>query len=88
VSGFGAQDIIDLPGIVFDAQTTFDYLPNSKQMGSTLSNADAPITSTSRFSAITWHSYVMTSDSHGCTMVMADAMQFGSQSLLANLQHA
>jgi len=39
VSGFGAQDIIDLPGIAFDAQTTLGYLPDSNQPGGPLSLA-------------------------------------------------
>ena len=40
VSGFGAQNAIDLPGIAFDAQTSLGYSPNSNGTGGTLSLTD------------------------------------------------
>ena len=40
VSGFGAQDGIDLPGIAFDEQTTLAYSPNSNGRGGMLSVTD------------------------------------------------
>ena len=36
VSGFGAQDAIDLPSIAFGSQTTLGYSPNSNNTGGTL----------------------------------------------------
>ena len=43
VSGFGAQNAIDLPGIAFGGQTTLGYSPNSNNTGGTLSSRKAPI---------------------------------------------
>ena len=89
VSGFRAQDVIDLPGIAFDAQTTLGYLPNSNQTGGTLSvtngTQSASIALLGNYIA---SSFATVSDSHGGTMVVAEASQTGSQSLLSNPQHA
>jgi hypothetical protein len=87
VSGFGAQDVIDLPGIAFDAQTTLGYLPDSNQTGGTLSLADgaqsAKIALLGNYMA---SSFAVASDNHGGTMV-TEASQASNQSFLTNPQH-
>ena len=89
VSGFGAQDVIDLPGIAFGADTTLGYLPNSNQTGGTLSLTDgthsANIALLGNYMA---SSFVMESDNHGGTMVVAEASQTSNQTLLTSSQHA
>ena len=71
VSGFGAQDGIDLPGIAFDAQTTLGYSPNSNGTGGTLSVTDgaqsAKIALLGNYMA---SSFALASDNHGGTMVV------------------
>jgi hypothetical protein len=87
VSGFGAQDVIDLPGIAFDAQTTLGYLADSNQTGGTLSLTDgaqsAKIALLGNYMA---SSFAVASDNHGGTMI-TEASQAGNQSLLTNPQH-
>ena len=89
VSGFGAQNTIDLPGIAFNTQTTLGYSPNSNNAGGTLSVSDgslnAKIALLGNYMA---SSFAVESDNHGGTMVVAEALQSGTQSLLANPQHA
>ena len=89
VSGFGAQDVIDLPGVAFDAQTTLGYSPNSNGTGGTLSVTDgthsANIALLGNYMA---SSFVMESDNHGGTMVVAEASQTSNQALLTTSQHA
>ena len=89
VSGFGAQDVIDLPGIAFGADTTLGYLANSKGTGGTLSVTDgslgANIALLGNYMA---SSFVMESDNHGGTMVVAEASQTSNQTLLTTSQHA
>jgi hypothetical protein len=89
VSGFGAQDAIDLPGIAFDAQTTLGYLPNGNQTGGilTLTNGthSANIAFLGNYMA---SSFATVSDNSGGTMVVTEASQAGNQSLLTNPQHA
>jgi hypothetical protein len=88
VSGFGAQDVIDLPGIAFDAQTTLGYLPDSDQTGGTLSLADgaqsAKIALLGNYMA---SSFAAVGDHHGDTIV-TEAWQASNQSLLTHPQHA
>ena len=87
VSGFGAQDVIDLPSIAFDAQTTLGYLAASNQTGGTLSLTDgaqsAKIALLGNYMA---SSFAVASDNHGGTMV-TEASQASNQSLLTNPQH-
>jgi len=88
VSGFGAQNAIDLPGITFAAQTTLGYLPNSNHTGGTLSLTDgshsANIALLGNYMA---SSFAVIGDNHGGSMVVAEAAQSGNQSLLTNPQH-
>ena len=88
VSGFKGQDVIDLPGIEFGADTTLGYSANSKQTGGTLSVTDgvhsANIALLGSYMAST---FVLEGDNHGGTMVVTAASQTGIQSLLANPQH-
>ena len=88
VSGFGAQDVIDLPGIAFDAQTTLGYSSNSNGMGGTLSLTDgthsAKIALLGNYIA---SSFALASDHQGGTMVVAEAPESGNQSLLTHPQH-
>jgi hypothetical protein len=86
VSGFGAQNVIDLSGIPFNAQTTLGYSANSNKTGGTLSITDgalsAKIALLGNYMA---SSFAVASDNHGGTMVVAEA---SSSSLLANPHHA
>jgi len=87
VSGFGAQDVIDLPGIAFDAQTTLGYLPDSNQPGGTLSLAggaqSAKIALLGNYMA---SSFAVASDHQGDSMV-TEAWQASNQALLTHPQH-
>jgi hypothetical protein len=86
VSGFGTQNLIDLTGIAFNAQTTLGYSPNSNNTGGTLSLTDgvhsAKIALLGSYMA---SSFVTEGDNHGGTMVVAEV---NSSSLLANPHHA
>ena len=88
VSGLGAQNAIDLPGIAFEAQTTLAYLPNSNQTGGTLSLTDgihnASIALLGNYIA---SSFAAVGDNNGGTLVSAEASQSASQSLLTNPHH-
>ena len=68
VSGFGAQNVIDLTGIAFNAQTTLGYSANSSQTGGTLSITDgalsAKIALLGNYMA---SSFAIGSDHHGGT---------------------
>jgi hypothetical protein len=89
VSGFAAQDVIDLPGIAFAANTTLGYLPNSNQTGGTLSLTDG--TNSANIALLGSYmasSFVMESDNHGGTMVVPEASQTSNLSLLTTTQHA
>ena len=89
VSGFGAQNGIDLPGIAFGPQTTLGYSPNSNNTGGTLSlTAGANSAHIALLGSYMASSFVMESDNHGGTMVVADAAQSGSQAQLTNPHHA
>ncbi|HEX3945322.1 MAG TPA: Ig-like domain-containing protein, partial [Rhizomicrobium sp.] len=89
VSGFNSQNTIDLPGIAFGAQTTLGYSPNSNNIGGTLSVTNgtqgANIALLGSYMA---SSFVMAGDSHGGTMILADATPSASQTLLTNPHHA
>ncbi len=88
VSGFGSQDGIDLPGIIFGAQTTLGYLPNSNQTGGTLTVTDgthsAAIALLGNYMA---SSFAVVGDSSGGSMVVAATSQAANQSLLSTPQH-
>jgi parallel beta-helix repeat protein len=85
VSGFGAQDVIDLPGIAFDAQTTLGY---SDQTGGTLPFMDgAQSAKIALLGTYMASSFAVASDHHGGTMV-TEAWQASNQSLLTHPQHA
>ena len=85
VSGLGAQNAIDLPGIAFDAQTTLGYSPNTNGTGRTLSLTDgiysAKIALLGNYIA---SNFTLASDSHGGTTVVAEATQSANQSLLTH----
>ena len=89
VSGLGAQNGIDLPGIAFTAQSTLGYSPNRNNTGGTLSLTNGTQSaSIALLGSYMASSFVMESDNHGGTMVLADAVRSGSQSLLTNPHHA
>jgi hypothetical protein len=89
VSGFAGQDAIDLPGIHFDAQTTLGYSPNSNKTGGALSLTDGTVSANiALLGSYIASSFVMSSDSHGGTLLVAEALQGGHQSLLTSPQHA
>ena len=74
VSGFGAQNVIDLTGIAFNAQTTLGYSANSNKTGGTLSITDgalsAKIALLGNYMA---SSFAIGSDHHGGTLIIAEA---------------
>ena len=88
VTGFGGQNVIDLPGIAFDAQTTLGYSANNNQTGGTLSLADGThsvnIALLGNYMA---SCFAAESDNHGGTMVVAEASQPSDQSQLSNPHH-
>jgi hypothetical protein len=89
VSGFKGQDVIDLPGIAFGADTTLGYLPNSKGTGGTLSVADGALSAKiALLGNYIASSFALASDNHGGAMVVAEASQIENQSLLTNPKHA
>ena len=89
VSGFGRQNVIDLPEIAFDAQTTLGYSPNSNLTGGTLSVAEgAHSVNIALLGSYMASSFAMASDSHGGTMLLAEAAMPNTQSLLSNPHHA
>ena len=87
-SGFEAQDIIDLPGIAFDAQATLGYLPGSNQTEGTLPFMDgaqsAKVALLGNYMA---SSFATVGDHHSDSMV-TEAWQASNQSLLTHPQHA
>jgi hypothetical protein len=88
VSGFRAQNGIDLPGIAFDAQTTLGYSPNSNGTAGTLSITDG--TQSVKIALLGQYiasSFVTASDNHGGTIVLTTATESGNQSLLTHPQH-
>jgi hypothetical protein len=89
VSGFGAQDAIDLPSIAFGSQTTLGYSPNRNSTGGTLSVSDgthsAALALLGNYIA---SSFVLESDNHGGTLVVTDTSQVANQSLIANPHHS
>ena len=89
VSGFAAQDVIDLPGIAFGTDTTLGYLSNSNQTGGTLSLTDGTHSANiALLGSYMASSFVMEGDNHGGTMVVAEASQTSNQTLLTTSQHA
>jgi hypothetical protein len=71
-----------------DAVDTLGYSPNSNATGGTLSVTDgahsAKIALLGNYIA---SSFALASDNHGGTMVVAEAIQPGNQSLLTHPQH-
>jgi hypothetical protein len=88
VTGLGGRNVIDLPGIAFDAQTTLGYSANNNQTGGTLSLADGThsvnIALLGNYMA---SCFAAESDSHGGTMVVAEASQPSDQSQLSHPHH-
>ncbi len=85
VSGFQGQDIIDLPGIAFGANTTLGYLPNSNQTGGTLTLTNA--THSANIALLGNYmasSFAIVSDTSGGTMVVTEASPASNQSLLTS----
>ena len=89
VSGFGAQNAIDLPGIAFEAQTTLGYSPNGNNTGGTLSLTEgANSAKIALLGSYMASSFVMESNNQGGTMVLADVAQSAGQPVLTNPNHA
>ncbi len=88
VSGFGAQNAIDLPAIAFGAQTTLGYSQNSNGTGGTLTvtngTQNANIALLGNYMA---SSFALESDSHGGTLIVAEAQQAANQPLLSTPHH-
>jgi serralysin len=88
VSGFGRQNVIDLPGIAFDSQMTLGYLPDSNKAAGILTVEDgthsASITLLGQYMA---SCFAMASDGHGGTLLTAGVAQSHDQ-LVAPPHHA
>jgi hypothetical protein len=86
-SGFEAQDVMDLPGIAFDAQATLGYLPGSNRTEGTLPFMDgaqsAKIALLGDYMA---SSFAVVGD-HRSDSVVTEAWQASNQSLLTHPQH-
>ena len=89
ISGFQAQDSIDLLGFSFDPNTTtLGYLPNSNQTGGTLSVTNgSQSASIALLGSYLASSFVTVGDGHGGSSVVAETSQGGNQSMLTNPQH-
>ena len=88
VSGFHGADVIDLPGIAFGADTTLGYSTNATQTGGTLSVTDGTVSANiALLGSYIASSFIMEGDSHGGTLLVAEALQTGQQSLLATSHH-
>ena len=88
VSGFGAQDEIDLSDIAFGAHTTLGYSPNGNQTGGTLTVGDGShVANIALLGSYIASSFAIAGDSNGGTMVSAET-QSANQSLLTHPQHA
>jgi Peptidase C39 family len=80
MAGLGAQNSIDLPGIAFNTETTLGYLPNSSGTGGTLSVSDGGLNAKiALLGTYMASNFVMESDNHGGTAVVAEALQPGTQ---------
>jgi hypothetical protein len=89
VSGFNSQNTIDLPGMAFGAQTTLGYSPNSNNIGGTLSVTNgAQAAKIALLGSYMASSFVMAGDSHGGTMILADAIPSASHTVFTNPHHA
>ena len=89
VSGLGAQNAIDLPGIAFGTQTTLGYSPNSNGTSGTLSLTNgSQKASIALLGSYMASSFVTESDNHGGTMILANATLSASQALLTNPHHS
>ena len=84
VSGFGSQNLMDLPNIAFGARTTLAYSKNSTDTGGMLTVTDgrntAAIALLGNYMA---GSFVTTADGHGGTL-LTQAPQTGQQPLLTH----
>lgn len=86
VSGFGSQDVIDLTGIAYNAQTTLAYTANSTSTGGTLSVKDgAESAKVVLLGSYMASSFATASDNHGGTLIVVEP---SSSSQLASPAHA
>jgi hypothetical protein len=86
VSGFGGQNVIDLPGIAFDAPTTLGHLPNNISTGGVPSFNDSPYgANVALLGDYMASSFAIASDNHGASIVAAMPSE---QPLLTNPHHA
>jgi hypothetical protein len=87
VANFGAQESIDLPGILFGLQTTLGYSENSSHTGGTLRVTEgshiAKIALLGNYMAT---SFVTAADGHGGTLI-TEAAQTANQSVLLTTPH-
>lgn len=72
VSGFGAQDAIDLPGIIYNSNSaTPSYTPNASSTGGTLSVSDGLHTANiALLGNYTAGNFATASDGHGGTLIV------------------
>ena len=88
ISGLGAQTVIDLQGIAFDAQTTLGYSRDNNLTGDTLSlNDGACAANIALLGNYMASSFAKASDNHAGTVIAEAAIPNG-QPLLSNPHHA
>ena len=89
ISRFGTDDAIDLTGVAFREHTTLGYLQNSNGTGGTLTVTNgAHSVSIALMGHYMASSFASGSDSHGGTLVVAEAHQTASQALLIAAHHS
>ena len=88
VPGFGGQNVIDLPDIAFDGQTTLGYAPNGYPAEGTSSLSDGiHVANIALLGSYTASSFAIASDGHGGTSIMAESTIQSPQLLLGTPHH-
>ena len=83
VPGFGGQNVIDLPDIAFDGQTTLGYAPNGYPAEGTSSRSDGiHVANIALLGSYMASSFAIASDDHGGTSIMAESTIQSPQLLL------
>ena len=88
VPGFGGQNVIDLPDIAFDGQTTLGYAPNGYPAEGTSSRSDGiHVANIALLGSYMASSFAIASDDHGGTSIMAESTIQSPQLLLGTPHH-
>jgi hypothetical protein len=88
VPGFGGQNVIDLPDIAFDGQTTLGNAPNGYPAEGTSSRSDGiHVANIALLGSYMASSFAIASDDHGGTSIMAGSTIQSPQLLLGTPHH-